>query len=97
VEELLAERGVFLTYETVRQWCRKFGQGYANALRRRRPRTGDTWHLDAVFSSINGRQHYRWRAVDQDGNILDLLVQGRRDTAAARKCFRRLGSVDESW
>jgi len=90
VEELLAERGVFLTYETVRQWCRRFGQGYANAPRRRRPRTGDTWPLDAVFSSSNGRQHSRWRAVDQDGNSRDSLVQGRRDTAAARKCFRRL-------
>jgi len=90
VEELPAERGVFLTYETVRQWCRKCGQGDANAPPRRRPRTGDTWHLDAVFSSINGRQHSRWRAVDQDGNSRDSLVQGRRDTAAARKCCRRL-------
>jgi len=90
VEELLAERGVVLTYETVRQWCRKFGQGYANALCRRRPRTGDKWHLDEVFISINGVQHYLWRAVDQDGNVLDILVQSRRDKAAARKFFRRL-------
>ncbi len=90
VEELLAERGVVLTYETVRQWCRKFGQGYANALCRRRPRTGDKWHLDEVFISINGVQHYLWRAVDQDGNVLDILVQSRRHKAAARIFFRRL-------
>ena len=90
VEELLAERGVILTDETVRQWCRKFGQQYANALRRRRPRTGDKWHLDEVFISINGAQHYLWRAVDQDGTILDILVQSRRNTAAARKFFRQL-------
>ncbi len=90
VEELLAERGVLLTYETVRQWCRKFGQRYANELRRRRPRPGDTWHLDEVFVSINGATHYLWRAVDQDGNVLDILVQRRRDKRAAKKFFRRL-------
>ncbi len=90
VEELLAERGVILSDETVRQWCRKFGQAYANGLRRRRPRPGDTWHLDEVFVSSNGEDYYRWRAVDQDGNVLDILVQARRDAAAARKFFRRL-------
>ncbi len=90
VEELLAEHGVIVTYETIRQWCRKFGQGYANALRRRRPRPGDTWHRDEVFISSNGVRHYLWRAVDQDGNVLDILVQRRRDTAAARKFFRKL-------
>jgi len=90
VEELLAERGVVLTYETVRQWCRKCGQQYANALRRRRPRPGDTWHLDAVFVSINGVTQSLWRAVDQDGTVLDILVHSRRDKAAARKFFRRL-------
>jgi putative transposase len=90
VEELLAERGVIVTYETIRQWCRKFGQAYANALRRRRPRPGDKWYLDEVFIGINGVQHYLWRAVDQDGNVLDILVQSRRDKAAARKFFRRL-------
>ena len=90
VEELLAERGVFLTYETIRQWCRKFGQGYANALRRRRPQPGDKWYLDEVFVSINGVTHYLWRAVDQDGTVLDILVQSRRDKVAARKFFRRL-------
>ncbi len=90
VEELLAERGVLLTYETIRQWCRKFGQGYANALRRRRPRPGDKWHLDEVFIRINGETHYLWRAVDQDGNVLDILVQSRRDKIAAARFFRKL-------
>ncbi len=90
VEELLAERGVIVTYETVRQWCRKFGQPYANELRRRRPRPGDTWHLDEVFISINGTQQYLWRAVDQDGHVLDILVQARRDKAAAVQFLRKL-------
>ncbi len=90
VEELLAERGVIVTDETIRRWCRTFGQAYANGVRRRRPRPGDKWHLDAVFVGINGVQHYLWRAVDQEGTVLDILVQSRRDTAAAKKFFRRL-------
>jgi len=90
VEELLAERGVIVTDETVRQWCQKFGQTYANALRRRRPRPGDKWHLDEVFVSINGAQQYLWRAVDQDGNVLDMLVQRRRDKRAAVNFLRKL-------
>ncbi len=90
VEELLAARGVVLTDETVRQWCRTFGQGDANALCRRRPRTGDKWHLDEVFIGINGVQHSLWRAVDQDGNVLDILVQSRRDKRAAVKFLRTL-------
>ncbi len=90
VEELLAERGVILTYETIRQWCLKFGQDYANALRRRRPQPGDKWHLDEVFITINGGTHYLWRAVDQDGTVLDILVQRRRNKAAAKKFFRKL-------
>ena len=90
VEELLAERGVIVTYETIRQWCQKFGQTYANELRRRRPRPGDAWHLDEVFVSINGQRHYLWRAVDQDGNVLDILVQPRRDKRAAVKFLRKL-------
>jgi putative transposase len=68
VEEILAMRGVALTYETVREWCLKFGQTYANGLRRKSPRPGDRWHLDEVFLKINGRLHYLWRAVDQDGD-----------------------------
>ncbi len=90
VEALLAARGVIVTYETVRQWCRKFGQAYANQLRHRRARPGDKWHLDEVFLKINGKTHYLWRAVDQDGNVLDILVQSRRNKAAAKKFFRKL-------
>ncbi|MET7296570.1 IS6 family transposase [Streptomyces griseoloalbus] len=90
VEELMLERGVIVSYETVRRWCVKFGQGYANGLRRRRPRLGDKWHLDEVFVKINGERKYLWRAVDQDGTVLDILVQNRRDTAAARRFFRHL-------
>ncbi|MET7782241.1 IS6 family transposase [Streptomyces sp. NPDC005388] len=90
VEELLLERGVTVSYETIRRWCVKFGQQYANALRRRRTRPGDKWHLDEVFVRISGELKYLWRAVDQDGVVLDILVQNRRDTAAARRFFRRL-------
>ena len=71
VEELLAQRGIVVTYETVRQWCLKFGQTYANELRHRHPRCGDKWHLDEVFLTIRGERHYLWRAVDQDGNVYD--------------------------
>jgi putative transposase len=90
VEELMADRGVTLSHEAVRYWCRKFGQAYANTLRRRRPRPGDTWHLDEVFLTINGERHYLWRAVDQEGNVLDILVPRRRDKHAAKKFFRKL-------
>ncbi|GAB3176843.1 IS6 family transposase [Streptomyces incanus] len=90
VEELMLGRGVLVSHETVRRWCAKFGQIYANGLCRRRPRPGDTWHLDEVFARINGEQKYRWRAVDQEGAVLDILVQPRRDTAAARRFLRRL-------
>jgi putative transposase len=90
VEELLAERGVIVTYETIRQWCQKFGQAYANELRRRRPRPGDKWHLDEVFVSINGVEHYLWRAGDQDGTVLDILVQPKRDKRAAVRFLRQL-------
>src|SRR5215471_5365611 len=90
IEEMLAMRGVCLTYETVREWCLKFGHTYANGLRRRSARPGDQWHLDEVFLKINGRLHYLWRAVDQDGDVLDILVQSRRDKKAAKKFFRKL-------
>ena len=73
-----------------RQWCAKFGQTYANGLRRHRPRPGDTWHLDEVFLTINGQRQYLWRAVDQDGNVLDILVTSRRDAKAATRFFRKL-------
>ena len=90
VEEMMTSRGVSLSYETVREWCLKFGQTYANGLRRRSPRPGDQWYLDEVFLKINGRIHYLWRAVDQDGVVLDILVQNRRDQKAAKKFFRKL-------
>jgi putative transposase len=90
VEELMADRGVTLLHEAVRYWWRKFGQVHANRLRRRRPRPGDKWHLDEVFLPINGERQYLWRAVDQDGNVLDILVQRRRDKHAAKKFFRKL-------
>jgi putative transposase len=90
VQELLFERGINVTYEAIRQWCLKFGQSYANQLRRRRPRPGDKWHLDEVFLSVRGERHYLWQAVDQDGHVLDILVQRRRDRKAAKKFFRKL-------
>jgi putative transposase len=86
----MLERGVTDSYETVWRWCGKFGQTYAGSLRRQQPRPGDKWHLDEVFIKIDGGQRYLWRAVDQDGNVLDILVQDRRDKAAARRFFRRL-------
>ena len=78
VEDLLAERGIIVSYETIRQWCEKFGPGYARKLKRREGRLGDHWHLDEVFIRINGQQ-YLWRAVDQDGDVIDILVQPHRD------------------
>jgi putative transposase len=90
VEEVLFERGVGVTYEAIRKWCRKFGQSYTHQLRRRRPRPGDQWHRDEVFLMIKGERQYLWRAVDQDGNGVDILVQRRRDTKAAKKFFRKL-------
>ena len=90
VELLLAERGVVVSYETVRRWCKKFGQSFANRLRRRRPRPGDKWHLDEVFVRIQGVRHHLWRGVDQHGVVLDILVQERRDAKAAKRFFRRL-------
>ena len=90
VEELMLARGVVVSYETIRRWCAKFGQAYANQLRSRRPRPGDKWHLDEVFVRINGRLRYLWRAVDQHGNVLDVLVQSRRNAVAAKRFFRKL-------
>ena len=90
VEDLLAERGIIVSYETIRQWCGKFGPDYARQLKRRQGRLGDTWFLDEVFVTINGERQYLWRAVDQDGDLVDILVQPRRDARAARRFFRRL-------
>jgi putative transposase len=90
IEEMMLVRGVGVTYEAIRQWCQKFGQTFANDLRRRRPQPGDKWHLDEVFVKINGQRHYLWRAVDQEGIVLDILVQPRRDKVAAKRSFRKL-------
>ena len=90
VEELIAERGVVVTYETIRSWCEKFGRSYAKRLHHRSAPSGDQWFLDEVFVRINGRQHILWRAVDQDGDVLDILVQSRRNTKAAKRFFRKL-------
>jgi putative transposase len=90
VQELLFERGIDVTYEAIRQWCLKFGQDYANRLRRRRPQPGDKWHLDEVFLTINGERHDLSRAVDQDDHVLDILVQSRRSKKAAKRFFRKL-------
>ena len=90
VEEMLAARGITVSYETVRQWGRKFGREIAGRLRRRAPRRGDKWHLDEVVVTIAGRKHYLWRAVDQDGFVLDVLVQSRRDAKAAKRLLRQL-------
>ena len=89
-EDLLAQRGVTVTYETIRQWCQTFGPDYARTLRRRRGRMGDTWYLDELFVTIRGRRQYLWRAVDQDGDVIDILVQARRDRHAAARFFRKL-------
>src|SRR5580692_6521619 len=90
VELLLAERGIVVSYESVRRWCKKFGEGFAKHLRRGRPRRGGEWYLDEVFIRIGGVQHYLWRAVDQDGVVLGILVQPRRDGNAAKRFFRQL-------
>src|SRR5258708_23200505 len=86
----MRERGVDVSYETIRAWCDRFGQQYANQLRRRGARLGDKWHLDEVFVKINGAQRCLWGAVDQHGNVLDVLVQSRRNAVAAKKFFRKL-------
>src|SRR3954453_16151870 len=90
VEEMLAARGIEVSHETVRQWARKFGQDFANQIRRRLPSPGDKWHLDEVCLMIRGQKHWLWRAVDQDGVVLDVLVQSRRDKKAAKRLLRKL-------
>ncbi len=90
VEDLLAERGIDVSYETVRRWALKFGQAYARKLRQTRPRPDGRWHLDEMFVSINGKRMYLWRAVDSEGEVLDILVQSRRNKKAALKLMRKL-------
>src|SRR3712207_5069702 len=90
VEEMLAARGLIVSHETVRRWALKFGQEFANRIRRRLPRAGDKWHLDEVAIRIAGAKHWLWRAVDQTGMVLDVLVQSRRDKRAAERLLRKL-------
>src|SRR5919108_6376310 len=90
VEEMLAARGMVVSHGTVRQWARKLGQEFANEIRRRLPRAGDKWHLDEVGIKIAGTTHWLWRAVDQHGIVLDVLVQRRRDAKAAKRLLRKL-------
>src|SRR5881396_1845659 len=90
VQEMLLARGIDVTHEAIRQWCLKFGQDYANQLKRRRPRPGDQWPLDEVFLTINGERHDLWRAGDQDDNGLDILGQRRRNKKAAKQFVRKL-------
>ena len=85
VEELLAARSIIVSHETVRQWARKFGQQFNNRIPRRLPRVGDKWHLDEVVLKIAGVKHWLWRAVDQTGIVLDVLVQRGRDKQAAKR------------
>ncbi len=89
-EDLLSQRGITVSYEAIRQWCRTFSPAYARTLRHRRGHMGDMWFLDEVFVTIQGRRHYLWRALDQDGDLIDILVQSRRNRQAAARFFRKL-------
>ena len=90
IEDLLAQRGIIVSRETIRLWCNKFGAKFARRLRKKHQGFGDTFYLDEVFVKINGIQHYLWRAVDQDGEVVDVFLQKRRDAAAAKCFFKRL-------
>jgi transposase-like protein len=90
IEEMLLERGIVVSYETVRRWALKFGPAYARRLRRKTPSRRDIWHVDEVVVTISGQKHWLWRAVDQDGYVLDEIVQTRRNTTAAKRLLTRL-------
>ena len=90
IEDLLAERGITVSYESIRLWCNKFGAKYARRLKNKHQGYGDTFFIDEVFVKIDGKQHYLWRAVDQDGEIVDVFIQRRRDGKAAKRFFKRL-------
>ena len=90
IEDLLAERGITVSYETIRLWCIKFGNRYARRLKQRHCGFGDTFYIDEVFVKINGQQQFLWRAVDQDGDVIDILVQKHRNARAAKRFFRKL-------
>ena len=90
IEDLLAQRGIIVSYESIRLWCIKFGRRYARRLKRRHQGYGDTFYIDEVFVKINGKQLYLWRAVDQEGEVVDVYLQSRRDGVAAKLFFKRL-------
>ena len=90
IEDLLAERGIMVSYEAIRLWCNKFGLKYVRRLKKKHQGYGDTFFIDEVFVRIDGKQHYLWRAVDQDGEIVDVFLQRRRDGKAAKRFFKRL-------
>ncbi len=90
IEDLLAERSIIVSYESIRLWCKKFGPKFARRLKRKHQGYGDTFYVDEVFLKINGKQHYLWRAVDQDGEVVDVLLQTRRNGAAAKRFFKCL-------
>jgi putative transposase len=96
IEDLLAERGINVTYETIRLWCIKFGPKYASRLKRKHCGYGDTFFIDEVFIKIDGKQHYLWRAVDQDGEVVDVFLQKRRDSKAAKRFFKKLLKTDRN-
>ncbi len=90
IEDLLAQRGIIVTHESIRLWCNKFGSKYAARLRKRHQGYGDTFFIDEVFIKIDGEQHYLWRAIDQDGEVVDVFLQKRRNAKAAKRFFKRL-------
>ena len=90
VEDLLVERGIEVSYESIRRWCAQFGPEYTSKLKKRRDGLGDTWYLDGVFTKLHGEHVYMWRAVDQDGDTIDLLVQKRRNKQAEKRFFHQL-------
>lgn len=90
IEDLLAQRGINVSYESIRLWCNKFGPKYARRLKRKHRGYGDTFFIDEIFVKINGKQHYLWRAVDQDGEVVDVYLQSKRDGDTAKRFFRRL-------
>ena len=90
ISDLLLQRGIVVSHETIREWCLDFGPNFAAQIKNKRPQPGSTWHLDEVFLTIKGEQKYLWRAVDQDGVELEILVTDRRDKKAAKKFFKRL-------
>ena len=94
VEEMMLERGVTVSFETIRAWCRKFGAEYSKRMKKRRGPVSDTWHLDEVYLKIDGRNQYLWRTVDQEGEVIDILVQSHRDSRAAERFFRKILRVE---